>query len=155
MPKHKHECQHTYNGMDQHEHSCVLGRQSCHERAYLNAQLTFSMILFSLISKLLPLVWTAKNSRMAEKQLWDKSANSKDHHFTSFVKEKYPLCGAHRPLGQGPTCFGQKIVSICCCQSISLVLWPSPEVSFFLGAGYHFGWWSGPGMPSPRDNKSS
>lgn len=79
MAKHKHECQHTYNGMDQDEHSWVLGRQSCHERAYLNAQLTFSMILFSLISKLLPLVWTAKNSQMAEKQLWDKSANSKDH----------------------------------------------------------------------------
>lgn len=156
MPKHKRECQHTYSGMDQDEHSWVPGRQSCCERACLNAQLTFSLILFSLISQplhLYELLQTAEWQRNSYGTSLQTQRTTSG--MTSLWREKYPLCGAHRPLGQAPTCFGQKTFSICCCQSIILVLWPAPEVSFFLGAGCHFGWQSGAGMPSPRDNKSS
>ena len=106
MPKHKRECQHTYNGMDQDEHSWVPGRQSCRERACLNAQLTFSLILFSLISQPLPLVWTAKNSRMAEKQLWDKSANSKDHLWNDiFVEGEISSLWSSQATGAGTYLF--------------------------------------------------
>lgn len=58
---------HTHKVIGQNEHSGSSRRQCHHERAYLNGQPTFSIIFFSVISQLLPLVWTAENSRQQSK----------------------------------------------------------------------------------------
>lgn len=131
-------------------------RQHDQARADPNGQPAFSTIFFSLISQLLPLVWTAENSG------WQSNSHEMGPKLKGQSLEP-PLCEGETSHLQltvnsgraAPTCAGPKTSCICCRGSVFPAPWAAPEVFCFLGAGYHFGQWSGPGMPSPRDKSKS
>ena len=81
----------THKGMGPNEHSWVLRRQCCHERAYLNAQPAFSMIFFFLISQLCHLYELLKTAE------WQRNSYQMGRKLKGLPLER-SLCGGRNLL---------------------------------------------------------